>query len=97
MRGGHKSRGSQQGLNTLAKGQSVLELIEQSKLIDQHSTQDIQSDTLKALDRGLTTPFEHVFEQGIEWLNGFGTQLMEDTPDVNAGVCVRVMTASAWD
>ena len=46
-----------------------MELIKESKLINENSTQNDQTNTIQTLYRNLTTPLEHVLEQAIERFN----------------------------
>jgi hypothetical protein len=56
MRGGHKSSGSQEGLDVLAKRLTSLKLMKKDKLISKHSAKHNQFHPIESLDRNLTTP-----------------------------------------
>ena len=72
MRRGHNSGGSEERLDTTTQRQVVFILIKQNKLIEEDSPQDDEPSSIQALDRHLTAPFKHVFEEAIEWFDGFG-------------------------
>ena len=90
MRRGHKSRCPQQGLNTLAKREVVLMLIEQHQLINDNGAQRQQLRAPQAFHWHLCAPLKDILEQTLEQFNGLRTGLMENTPHLHSVIVVGI-------
>jgi hypothetical protein len=68
----------------------ILELIQQSHLIEENSTKDDQLSSKKTFHRHLAAPLENVLKQAIEGFNSFCSQDMEDLTDSRALIEMRI-------
>src|SRR5258708_14575085 len=72
-------------------------LVEKNELVNKNCSQGQELRTVQSLDGHLGMPIENGFKQVIEGFNGLRAQFVENTPNLNTSIGMRIFSASGSD